>query len=212
MAAVEDPVASGFVKSLARPETNVTGLTANVLNQVPRFVEFLALAVPGITKAAALTNPTNVTHDPYRKRLDSTARAMKLRLMLLDATDAREIERAFRRAAAERVGGMVVMSDGSFYTERATITELAAKFRIPAIYPQQGYADAGGLMSYGQKLEYNFFRAATYVDKILKGAKPAELPVEQPANYELVVNRDAASAIDLTLPPELLRRADKVIG
>jgi putative ABC transport system substrate-binding protein len=212
MGAVEDPVASGFVKSLARPETNVTGLTSNVLTQVGRFVELLAMAVPRLPRLAALTNPDNATYDPFRKRLDSIARAGRMRLVLVDATGGREIEHAMRKAAAERASGMVVMSDGNFYTERATIAELAAKFRIPAIYPQQGYVDAGGLMSYGQNLEYNFFRAASFVDRILKGAKPADLPVEQPANYELVVNREAARAIEIELPQELLRRADKVIG
>ncbi len=110
------------------------------------------------------------------------------------------------------MGGLVVMSDGSFYTERNTITELASRFRIPAVYPQQGYVDAGGLMSYGQDLEGNYTRAAYYVDRILHGEKPGEMALEQPSNNELVINRNAARSLGLALSSGLLKRANKVVG
>ena len=212
MASVEDPVISGFVKSLARPETNVTGLTSNALEQIPRHMEFLMKAVPSLAKAAALVNPSNAIYAAYRARLEAAARAARVRLTLMDATTYRDIERVFTGLATSPVGGLIVMSDGSFYTERNTITELAARFRIPAIYPQRGFAEAGGLMSFGQNLEYNYARAASFVDRILKGANPAEMPVEQPVNFELVINRNAARSLGLALPADLLKRAQKIIG
>ncbi len=212
MATVEDPVLSGFVKSLAHPETNVTGLTSNALEQVPRHMELLVKTVPGITRAAALLNPGNAIYAPYRARVEWAAKAFRVRMLVMDASSYRDIERVFAQLQATPVGGMLVMSDGQLYTERSTITELAARYRVPAVYPQQGFADAGGLLSFGQKLEYNYARAAVYVDKILKGANPGELAIEQPANHELVVNRNAARSLGLTLPPELVKRANKVIG
>ena len=212
MTTVDDPVARGFVRSLARPGSNVTGLTTNILDHVAKFLDLLASAVSGLTTAAALMNPANSIYRPYRTRLEAAARASRVRLVVLEATTPGEIERAFGRAAADRVGGVVVMSDRFLYSERIYIAELAARLRLPAIYPQQGYSDAGGLMSYGQNSEDNYFRASAYVDKILKGAKPAVLPIEQSSNFELVINRDAARAIGLALPQELLRRARRVIG
>jgi putative ABC transport system substrate-binding protein len=212
MATVEDPVLSGFVKSLARPETNVTGLTTNAVELVPRHMDLLLKAVPGLGKAAALVNPGNAIYAPYRARLEATARSARVRLTLIEAGNYRDIEQGFKGLAAAPVGGLIVMSDSSFYTERSTITELAARFRVPAVYPQQGFVDAGGLMSYGQSLEGNYVRAASYVDRILKGEKPAEMAIEQPANYELIVNRNAARSLGLALSNELLKRANKVIG
>ena len=212
MATVEDPVISGFVKSLARPETNVTGLTANAIEQVPRHMELLLKVAPGLGKVAALVNPGNAIYAAYRSRLEWAARSARVRLIMMDASNYRDIEGAFRSLAAAPVGGLIVMSDGTFYTERNTIAELAARYRIPAVYPQQGYVDAGGLMSYGQNLEGNYTRAAAYVDRILKGEKPSEMPIEQPANNELVVNRNAARSLGLTLSPDLVKRANKVIG
>ena len=212
MATVEDPVLSGFVKSLARPETNVTGLTNNTIEQVPRHMELLLKVVPSLAKVAALMNPNNAIYAPYRARLEAVARAAHVRLVILDASNYRDIERVFKDLPAARVGGLIVMSDGNFYTERSTIAELAARFRIPAIYPQQAYVDAGGLMSYGQNLEGNYVRAAYYVDRILRGEKPAEMAIEQPANVELVLNRNAARSLGVALPGDLLKRAHKVIG
>jgi len=212
MATVEDPVISGFAKSLARPETNVTGLTANAVDQVPKHMELLLKTVRGIGKAAALMNPTNAVYAAYRARLESVAKSSRVRLTVMDATTYRDIERAFNGMASAPVGGLVVMSDSPFYTERSTITELAARYRIPAVYPQRAYAEAGGLISYGQNYEFNYTRAATYVDRILKGEKPPEMAIEEPANNELVVNRNAARSLGITLPTELLKRANKVIG
>jgi putative ABC transport system substrate-binding protein len=212
MATVEDPVLSGFVKSLARPETNVTGLTANALGQVPRHMELLLKVVPSLAKAAALMNPNNAIYAGYRARLEAVAKGAHVHLAIFDATNYQDMERAFKELPGARVGGLVVMSDSNFYTERGTITELAARFRIPAVYPQQGYVDTGGLMSYGQNLEGNYVRAAHYVDRILKGEKPAEMAIEQPGNNELVINRNAARSLGLAIPGDLLKRAHKVIG
>jgi putative ABC transport system substrate-binding protein len=135
-----------------------------------------------------------------------------VRVVLADATTPDEIERAFSALESRKVGALVVMSDGFFYNERMTITELATRFHLPAIYPHQGYSEAGGLMSYGQNVEDNYFRAAAFVDKILKGARPAELALEAPANQQLIVNRKAARSIGFTFPAELVKRANKVIG
>ena len=212
IAVVEDPVISGFVKSLARPETNVTGLTANAVDQVPKHMELLLKAVPGVGKAAALMNPTNAIYSAYRTRLEWVAKSARVRLTVSDATTYRDIERAFKAFGDSPVGGLIVMSDSTFYTERNTITELAARFRIPAVYPQRAYAEAGGLISYGQSYEFNYIRAASYVDRILKGEKPAEMAIEEPGTHELVVNRNAARSLGLTIPPDLLKRATKVIG
>ena len=212
MALVEDPVASGFVHSLARPESNVTGLTTNVLEQVPKFLELLAGAVPGLAKAAALMNPTSPIYKAYRARLEAAARPSRVRIVVLDVTNLADIDAAFRKAESEHAGGLVVMSDTVFYNERASIAELATEYRLPGIYPHPGFSDAGGLMSYAPNIDNTYFRVAAYVDKLLKGAKPADLPVEQPGHYELIVNQKAARAIGLTIPQQLLRRADKVIG
>jgi putative ABC transport system substrate-binding protein len=212
MASAEEPVAAGFVRSLARPESNVTGLTSNSLEQIPRHLELLATTVARLTRVAALLNPSNSMYTPYRARLATLAKASRMQLVVVDAATSHEIERGFSRLEAKNVGGLVVMSDGFFYNERVTITELATRFHLPAIYAHQGYSAAGGLMSYGPNLEDNYFRAAAFVDKILKGANPAELPIESPANHELIVNRRAARAIGLSLPVELVKRANKVIG
>ena len=212
MATVEDPVISGFVKSLARPETNVTGLTSNSIDQVPKHMELLLKAVPGLGKAACLMNPTNAVYAAYRARDEWVAKSSRVRLAVWDATNYRDIERAFKALVEAPVGGLIVMSDGTFYTERNTITELAARFRIPAVYAQRAYVEAGGLISYGSNYEFNYTRAASYVDRILKGEKPGEMPIEEPANYELVVNRNAARSLGLALSTDLLKRATKVIG
>ncbi len=212
MATSDDPVAAGFVRSLARPDSNVTGLTANGIEQIPRYLELLMKAIPGLLRIAALMNPTNAIYASCRARLEAAARASRLRLVVADATTPQEIDRAFSELESQRIGALVVMSDGLFYTERKSIAELADRFRLPAIYPHQGYSDAGGLMSYAPNLDYNYYRAAAFVDRILRGANPAELPVEQPANHELIVNRNAAKAIGLNLPVELVKRARKVIG
>jgi putative ABC transport system substrate-binding protein len=132
-------------------------------------MELLLKAVPSLGKVAVLMNPGNAIYATYRSRAESAARAARLRPLPVDATTYRDIENAFKSLAAQSVGGFVVMSDGTFYTERNTITELAARYRIPAVYPQRAYVESGGLISYGQSYEFNYVRAATYVDRILKG-------------------------------------------
>ncbi|MGZ5081429.1 MAG: ABC transporter substrate-binding protein [Usitatibacter sp.] len=211
MAAVDNPVANGFVQSVARPQTNYTGLTAEVLDQIPRFIELLSSAVPRLARVAGLVNPTNTAYHAYCANLRASALKAGAKLVVVDAALPQQIERAFL-GGNERVDGVVVMSDAMFYTERKRIVELAEASRRPVIYPLRGYVEAGGLMSYGPKLEPNFLRAATYVDNVLKGANPAGMAIEAPAKYELVINRRAALALGLAIPDELLKKADRLIG
>lgn len=211
MGQVEDPVAEGFVQSLARPGTNMTGICATVLDQVPKQFELLAQATPHLAHVTALLNPADPTYRAYRARVEAAARAAGVQLAVADASTPNEIDRAFTDQGHNAAAGVVVMHDPSFYTERGYITELASRVRRPAIYPQRGYVEAGGLMSYGFNPEAHYARVAAYVDRILKGAKPAELPVEMTNRYELVINREAARGLGLALPPELLKQATKII-
>jgi ABC-type uncharacterized transport system substrate-binding protein len=211
MVAVDDPVASGFVQSIARPQTNFTGLTADVLDQVPRFIELLSSAVPRLSRVVGLVNPTNTTYRAYCSSLSASAQKAGARLVIVDAATAQQMDRAFH-GGKDEADGVVVMSDALFYTGRKQIVELAETSRRPVIYPLRGYVEAGGLMSYGPKLEDNFLRAATYVDNLLKGANPATMAIEAPAKYELVINRNTALALGLAIPDELLKKADRVIG
>jgi putative ABC transport system substrate-binding protein len=212
MVAVDDPVANGFARSLARPETNFTGLTASVVDQAPKVVELLSSAVPKRTRFAALANPANTTYRAYCASLQAAIRNAGARLTIMDATTPQQAESAFAAIGLDRVDGVIVMGDSVFYTDRAHITELAASAQRPAIYPHRGYVEAGGLMSYGPNLEHNFVRAADYVDRILKGANPRELSIEQHSKHELYVNRNTARVLGLSLPPDLLKKADRVIG
>jgi putative ABC transport system substrate-binding protein len=212
MASVDDPVADGFARSLARPEGNCTGLTGSVIDQAPRFFELLSSAVGKVTRVGALLNPENATYRPYRASLEAAARKAGVQLIVVDAATPDQIERAFGGIDDGRVDGAIVMADGNFYTDRSHITELAYLARLPAIYTQRGYVEAGGLMSYGPNPEHCFYRAASFVDKILKGASPRDLPIEQPTKYELTINRVVVRSLGLTLPPDLLKRADRLIG
>ncbi|HZZ92030.1 MAG TPA: ABC transporter substrate-binding protein [Usitatibacter sp.] len=211
MAAAEDPVLEGFVKSLAQPGTNITGISASVLDHLPRHLDILMEVSPRIRRIVALLNPANATYGAYRARLEAAIRPPR-RLAVIDARDRAEIDRVFdRRARAEEVEGLVVMNDPMFYTERRTIAEGASRLRQAAIYPLRGFVEAGGLMSWGPNPEASFIRAATFVDRILKGGRPAEIAVEPAPRIELVLNRDAARSIGLTLPPDLLKQAATVI-
>jgi putative ABC transport system substrate-binding protein len=211
MGAVDDPVASGFVRSLARPQTNYTGITADVLDQLPRFIELLASAVPRLSSVAGLVNPTNTTYRAYCASLKASANKAGARLLIVDAANAGEVDRAFQGGKGQ-VDGVVVMSDSLFYTERKQIVELADTSRRPVIYPLRGYVEVGGLMSYGPRLEHNFARVAAYVDNLLKGADPATMAIETPSKYELVINRNTARRLGLAIPEDLMKKADRVIG
>jgi ABC-type uncharacterized transport system substrate-binding protein len=213
-AASADAVGSGLVASLARPGGNVTGLSFLGPETVAKCLQLLKEAVPGITRAAVLShtgNPSEATRKIILKETEAAARALAMRLQFLEVRGPDEFERAFSEMARARVGGLVVVTSAMFLSERRRLVELAAKNRLPAVYPWREPVDAGGLLAYGPNLPDLYRRAAGYVDRILKGAKPADMPVEQPTKFELVINLKTAKALGLTLPPSVLARADEVI-
>ncbi|HEV8725405.1 MAG TPA: ABC transporter substrate-binding protein [Candidatus Binatia bacterium] len=205
-----DPVAQGFVASLARPGANVTGLSNFSAELSGKRLELLREAFPKATPVAVIWNPEAPGPLLSFKELEIAAKALKVQLQSLPVRGPNDFEGAFQ-AARERVGSLVVIQDVVTVTHLKRIVELAAKHRVPAIYMEKEFAEAGGLMSYGPSQSDMFRRAATYVDKILKGTKPADLPVEQPTKLELIINLKAAKQIGLTVPPNVLVRADKVI-
>ena len=212
MGASRDPVGAGFIASLARPGGNITGLTNDTgLEIVGKYLELLKEAVPDASRVALLLNPLPPGAANYRKAVESAAKNLGLRLQVVEARGRDEFEGAFAAMVRERADGVVVQSDPIFFTARKQIVDLAAKNRLPAVYHAREVVEIGGLMSYGGSLDYQFRRAAVYVDKILKGAKPADLAVEQSAKIELVVNLKTAKALGLKIPQNLLLRADRVI-
>ena len=206
MAASEDPVAEGLVRSLDKPGGNITGLSASVMDQLGRQVELLTQVAPRLTRVTALLNPLEPTYRAYRGRLQSAVRA-GTRLIVVDASTPQQIEQAFPSRSRDDADGLIVMNSVLFLNERRTIAELAARAKRPAIYPQRPFVDAGGLMSWGPNREANFTRAAAYVDRILRGAKPADLPVEPAARLELAVSREAARQSGIEIPADLLKEA-----
>ena len=211
---VADPVASGLVTSLARPGGNVTGLSSLTPELVGKRLELLTQAVPGVSRVAVLWQPGaqgERTDKDMLKGADVAARALGVRLQFVEARGPADFDRAFSDMTRARAGALTVLGSTMFISERRRLVDLAAKNRLPAVYARREYVDAGGLMSYGPNLADLFRRAATYVDKILKGAKPADLPVEQPTKFELVINLKTAKALGLTIPQSLLGRADEVI-
>jgi putative tryptophan/tyrosine transport system substrate-binding protein len=211
---VADPVASGLVTSLARPGGNVTGLSSLTPELVGKRLELLTQAVPGVSRVAVLWQPGfqgERTDKDMLKGADVAARALGVRLQFVEAQGPADIDRAFSDMTRARAGALTLLGSTMFITERRRLVDLAAKNRLPAVYARREYVDAGGLMSYGSNIADLFRRTATYVDKILKGAKPADLPVEQPTKFELVINLKTAKALGLTIPPSVLGRADEVI-
>jgi len=212
MASAGDPVADGLVASLARPGGNITGLSGLVGPEIGgKRLGLLKEAVPTVSRVAFLSNPANPPSAAYLGETKTAARSVKVQLQMLEAREPGEFERAFAAMTRERVDALLVLNDGMFLIHRTQIAVLAAKQRLPTMFGGREYVDAGGLMSYAASGRDNFRRAATYVDKILKGAKPADLPVEQPTKFELVLNLRTAKALGLTIPPSLLQRADEVI-
>ncbi len=211
MAAAIDPVGTGLVSSLARPGGNLTGLSSGGAELSGKALELLREIVPRVTRVAVVWNPDNPAEKVKVKETQAAAQALGVRLQSLEARDPNELESAFAAMTRERAGALLVQHELVFLTHRKRIVELAAKNRLPAMYERKEYVDVGGLMSYGVSFPENFRRAATYVDKILKGSKPADLPVEQPMKFELIINLKAAKQIGLTIPHEVLARADKVI-
>jgi len=212
--AVGDPVTDGLVKNLARPGGNVTGLSLVTTELVGKWLELLRQAVPGMNRVALLVKPDAVPNDAKQKFLkeaEVAARALGLQLQVVEARGPEEFARAFSDMAREQAGGLAVLATPVFNFERRRLAALALKKRLPTVFSLRGFVAAGGLMSYGPDLADLSRRAATYVDKILKGARPGDLPVEQPTKFELIINLKTAKALGLTIPPSLLARADQVI-
>jgi putative tryptophan/tyrosine transport system substrate-binding protein len=211
MTAVNDPLGSGLVSSLAHPGGNITGTSLMAPDVVGKQLEALKEMVPKVSRVALLWNPDNPGSAPQLRQAEVAARALGMRLQTLEARGPQEIERAFAAMTRERAGALVVLTDAIFTNQGRQIAELAAEKRVPAVYGHIEQAGAGGLIAYSANLVDLERRAATFVDKILKGAKPGDLPVEQPTKLELVINLRAAKAIGLTIPPSLLQRADQII-
>jgi putative tryptophan/tyrosine transport system substrate-binding protein len=208
-AGVGDPVAPGFVASLARPGGNVTGAAvgAGGAGFGAKWLELLKEALPDATRVAVLANRSNRTNSPHLQGVEAAARNLKTEIDILDAGNAAELDRAFAAIGASGAQGLIVTSDPFLCNRRAALVQFAASRRLPAIYFFKQFADAGGLMSYGASLEDSYRRAAAYVDKILKGANPGELPIEQPTRFEFVINMKTAKALGLTMPRALLLRS-----
>jgi putative ABC transport system substrate-binding protein len=212
MVSIADPVASGLVASLARPGENLTGVSNLAGDVVAKHVELLAQVLTGRSALAVLRNPANpAATAPQLKEAEAAARSLGLRLQPFDARAAVELPAAFAAMAAARTRGVVVLSEPLFLDKRGQIAELAVRNRVATVFSRSEAVDAGGLMSYGPSLVGQFRQAAVYVDRILKGAKPADLPIEQPTKFELVVNIKTAKALGITIPQSILVRADRVI-
>jgi putative ABC transport system substrate-binding protein len=211
MATAPDPVANGFVKSLAHPGGNITGLSNVGVDISPKLLELLQSMAPKLSRVAVLLNPANPSHAMVLTSVQSAAQRTGARILKIEARTGPEIATAFSTMARGKADAVLIARDGLFIQQVRQIAELAAKNRMPSISGYREYAQAGGLMSYGQNPADSFRRAATYVDKILKGAKPADLPVEQPTIFELFINGRTAKALGLKIPQSLLISADKVI-
>jgi putative ABC transport system substrate-binding protein len=206
-----DPVGNGFVASLARPGGNITGLSTLAPQISGKQLELLKEIVPRLNRVATLGNSTDPGNAQVVGETERAAVALGVQHLYLDARTAEDIESAFRAATKGRADAVLALSSFLFIAQRRQLVDLAVKTRFPAIYDRREFVEAGGLMTYGVSQTDLFRRAATYVDKILKGAKPGDLPVEQPKKFEFIVNLKAAKQIGLTIPPNVLARADKII-
>jgi putative ABC transport system substrate-binding protein len=211
MVAVGAPVEEGFVTSLARPGGNLTGLSLVSLELSGKRLELLKETVPALSHVAVLANPANPVTAAQLRETQRAAQALQVQLHVVEVRGPRDLDTAFSALRSLRAEAFMVLPDPLFYSLRARLTELTTTSRLPAMYAFREDTEAGALMAYGPNLPDMFRQAATYVDKILKGAKPADLPVEQPTKYELVLNLKTARALGLTFPPHLLVLADKVI-
>ena len=211
MANSTDPVGNGLVTTLARPGGNMTGLASSSDNSSPKQLELLAMVVPNASRIGLLGNPNNATYSSVLKNAQAAAKKAGLSLVPLEARSPQEIENAFAALAKERLPAVMVAADAVFFGQQYRIAELALANRLPSMFSQREYAVAGGLMSYGENLSDFFRRAASFVDKIFKGANPGDLPIEQPTNFNLVINRKTANALGVTIPAQLYMFADEVI-
>jgi putative ABC transport system substrate-binding protein len=211
MAYSTDPVGNGLVASLVRPGGNITGLASSSDDSSPKQLELLATVVPNISRIGLLGNPNSTTYHPVLKSAQEAAAKAGLSLVPIEARNPGEIENALAALAKERVPAVMFAADAVFFQQQHRIAELALANRLPTMFPQREFVLAGGLMSYGENLADFFRRAAAYVDKIFKGAKPADLPIEQPTRFHLVINRKTADALGVTIPVQLYIFADEVI-
>jgi putative ABC transport system substrate-binding protein len=211
MVNVAGPVESGFVSSLARPGGNITGLSRLTPELIGKNLELLKEAVPQADRVAALANPTNPLYPVMVRNAEHAAGSLGVELRVVEARAPNELDGAFASMARERANALLVLPDGMFWSQRRRIADLALKNHLPSTFQNSEHAEAGGLMSYAPNSIAPYRRAAVYVDKILKGAKPADLPVEQPTKLELTINLKTAKALGLTIPQSLLERADQVI-
>ncbi len=211
MAQDSDPVGKGIVASLARPGGNITGLSTLAPEISGKQLELLKEIVPKLSRVAVLGTSTRPGNAQTLREVELAAGAFKVEVRYLDVLDPKKIETAFGAARKERVDAVLVLAGRILISHRTQVVELAVKSRLPAIYPFPRYVEAGGLMTYGVSRQDLFRRAATYVDKILKGAKPGDLPVEQPKEFKLIINLKTAKQLGITIPPSILYRADKVI-
>jgi putative tryptophan/tyrosine transport system substrate-binding protein len=211
-AIVADPIGSGFVASFARPAGNVTGFTFTEPTMAGKWLELLKEIAPRVVRAAMLFNPVSATYaDYWLNPFKAAAPSFAVEAIAAPVRDTSELEPVIAAQAREPNGGLIAMPDSFTDAHRVEITSLAARYRLPAVYPFRFFAEVGGLLSHGVDRTDNFRRAATYVDRILKGEKPADLPVQTPTKYELVINLKTAKALGLDVPPTLLARADEVI-
>jgi putative ABC transport system substrate-binding protein len=206
-----DPIGSGHVLSLARPGTNATGLTIVMSESMAKSLEFLKGAIPGLTRVALIWDPATPSHVPGVKAVEAMSRALALRVQTLSVRSTLDFDGAFSAIAQERAGAVLVLSTPLFMGGAKQLAELALRHKLPTMFGPREHVEAGGLMSYSPDRADLYRRAAAYVDKILKGANPADLPVQQASKFELVINLKTAKALGLTIPPSLLLRADQVI-
>ena len=211
MTSTLDSVGSGFVASLAHPGGNITGLKNFFGDLGPKQLEMLRSITPRLSRVAVLVNPANSGHAPVLKSIQAAAQKIGVTVLPAEARNREEIDNAFSMMSKAKAGAVLVISDAFFITQAHQIAGLAAKNRLPSIDSTRQYAEAGGLMSYGNSLGENYRRAATYVDKIFKGAKPGDIPVEQPTTFELAINMKTAKALGIKIPNSILVQATKVI-
>ena len=211
LALVADPVGSGLVTSLAHPGGNITGLSLMTAELAAKRLQLLKEAIPRLTRVAVLWNPNTTFHTGVNEQLKAAAPSLSIKLNLVPARTPEEFGPAFSAVSRAHAQALYVLDDAFFFTHRTTLLKLASKARIPVIYSERNFPDAGALMSYGIYVEDLFRRSAGYVDKILKGAKPGDLPIELPTKFQLVVNLKTAKALGITIPQSILLRADEVI-
>ncbi len=211
MVAVGDPIGTGIVPSLARPGGNITGLSSIAPELEGKRLELLREIIPELSNVALLLNPVNPFHVASLKQAQAAAQTLRLKLMSVPVSTREELDNGFAAILRARPGALLVLADRVFLHNRAPLTDFATENRLPGVYAYRELVEAGGLMSFGPNYADMHRRAATFVDKILKGAKPADLPVEQPTTFELLINLKAAKALGVTVPPTLLGRADQVI-